>query len=88
MAETLSHFPTLEVVVTPSNADEAQAAELEREAAIANHEKQPLHLMLDPARQVTACGIDTETNWATPDTWNWSSAPKCAECDAIATNVS
>jgi hypothetical protein len=81
MASTLSHFPTLEVVITPGTAEEAAAAQRE-DAAIGALEPEPLHLMLDPAGHATACG--EEGNWSTLDFWDVGDSLKCPACDAIA----
>jgi hypothetical protein len=86
MANTLSHFPTLEMMIVPATAEEAAAAQRDEAAAIEALEPVPLHLMLDAARQVTACG--KEGNWSTRDFWDVGDSLKCPECDAIAAKLS
>jgi hypothetical protein len=86
MSQTLSHFPTLDIVITTATAEEAVAAHADAGATIDAGRRAPMHLMLDPEGKVTACG---ETgNWSTLDFWDMGNAPKCPTCDAIAAQQS
>jgi hypothetical protein len=86
MSETLGHFPTLDIVITTATAEEAAAAQAEAGAALDAGRRAPMHLMLDPAGKVTACG--KTGNWSTLDFWDMGNAPKCPTCDAIAAQQS
>jgi hypothetical protein len=85
MKGTLSHFPTLDVVIAPATAEEVEAERLYQET-LADRPPKPLHLMLDPARQVTACGLAAEGagGWSTLRLWSLSIAQKCPTCNEIA----
>jgi hypothetical protein len=87
LADTLNHFPTLEIEIGPATAEEVEAereAQAELELARDTAPPEPIHLMLQPGGDA-ACGVTDVKARMTMDMWNLSSGHKCPQCETIAT---